>query len=190
MTLNCFCGYAHVLHRDISTVRGLTRETLIALTTNIESREQKRCSNVSRGLMQEHPRASTTDDVECFFSVIRDAVGKHFTYKDVQFVWRKACIEFSKRLNHDLLFYYTSSHDRFYEGMRPEFSLKDQLSKHNPRNQRVRRYEQPSSIVMGRASLPTPGARSIRLSFHNVPIEQPPPPTNPYNPTLEHSYSK
>lgn len=87
MTLNCFCGYAHVLHRDISTVRGLTRETLIALTTNIESREQKRCSNVSRGLMQEHPRASTTDDVECFFSVIRDAVGKHFTYKDVQFVW-------------------------------------------------------------------------------------------------------
>ena len=33
----------------------------------------------------EHPRASTTDDVECFFSVIHDTVGKHFTYKDVQY---------------------------------------------------------------------------------------------------------
>ena len=146
---------------------------------------------MSQGLQQEHPRASTTDDVECFFSVIRDAVGKHFTYKNVQFAWRKGCIEFGKRLNPELPFYYhTSSHDRFYEGLRPEFSLKDQLSQHNPRNQRVRRYEQPSSIVMGRASLPTPGARSIRFRFHNVPIEQPPPPSRPYNPVLEHSYSK
>ena len=33
--------------------------------------------------MAEHPRASTTDDVECFFSVLRDMVGKDFTHKQV-----------------------------------------------------------------------------------------------------------
>ena len=31
----------------------------------------------------EHPRASTSDDVECFFSVLRDMVGKDFTHKKV-----------------------------------------------------------------------------------------------------------
>ena len=96
-----------ILCRNISNVRGLTRELLIALTTNIESREQKCCSNVSQGLTQEHPRASTTDDTECFFNVIRDVVGKHFTYKDVQFAWRKGCIEFGKRLNPELPFIIT-----------------------------------------------------------------------------------
>ena len=96
------CVLITYYYRDITKIRGLTRETLIALTTNIESREQKRCSNMTRSLIQEHPRASTTDDVECFFSVIRDSVGKHFTHKDVQFVWRKVCIEFSKRLSPDL----------------------------------------------------------------------------------------
>ena len=84
-----------LIHRDIANIRGMTRETLIALTTNIESREQKRCYNVNNGLPQEHPRASSTDDVECFFSINRDQVGKHFTYKDA---WRKCCIEFSKHL--------------------------------------------------------------------------------------------
>ena len=45
--------------------RGLTRETLISLATTVESREKiqrKHCGNTSI----EHPRASTTDDVECF----------------------------------------------------------------------------------------------------------------------------
>ena len=176
-------------HRDISNVRGVTRETLVALTTNVESREQRRCYIVNNGLPQEHPRASTTDDVECFFSVIRDTVGKHFTYKDVQYAWRKCCIEFTKRLNPDLpYFYHTSSHDRFFEGMRPEFDKK-QASKQNPRNQRPRRYECPSSTG-GRVALPTPGARSIRMTFHNVPIEIPPLPSAPYQPSTEHSYSK
>ena len=32
----------------------------------------------------ENPRASSTDDVECFFSVLRDTVGKDFTLKEVR----------------------------------------------------------------------------------------------------------
>ncbi len=89
----------------------------------MESREQKRVYNTRHEYPAKHPRASTSDDVECFFSVLRDTVGSHFTHKDVQYAFRKCCNEFCKRLNADLQFWYhTSDHDRFYEGMRPEFS--------------------------------------------------------------------
>ena len=40
---------------------------------------------MSQGFRPEHPRSSTTDDVECFFSVLRDMVGKDFTLKQVCF---------------------------------------------------------------------------------------------------------
>lgn len=50
---------------------------------NIESREWRRVHNENNALPPEHPRASTTDDVECFFSVLRDTVGKDFTLKQV-----------------------------------------------------------------------------------------------------------
>jgi len=33
----------------------------------------------------EHPRATTTDDFECFLSVLRNTVGKKFTLKEVEF---------------------------------------------------------------------------------------------------------
>ena len=39
--------------------------------------------NRENGIPPEHPRASTSDDVECFFSVLRDMVGKDFTRKEV-----------------------------------------------------------------------------------------------------------
>ena len=106
--------------RSINTVRGFTRETLIALTTTIESREWIRRRNSSKKLPPEHPRASTTDDVECFFSLTRNMIGNHFTVKDIQFGWRKICNEFAKRLDKELPFYYyTSRHERFFEGERP-----------------------------------------------------------------------
>ena len=63
-----------LIYRNVANIRGLTRETLITLTTNIESREQKRVSNNKNGYSLEHPRSATTDDVEC------DCVGKHFTH--------------------------------------------------------------------------------------------------------------
>ena len=160
----------------------------MAVTTDIESREWKRQRNAGAGLPPEHPRASTTDDVECFFSVLRDMVGGDFTLKNVQYEWRKACNEFTKRQDPDLPFYYfTSSHDRFYEGPRPSFDV-PQASKQNPRHQRARRSEQLGTLVSGRASLPVAGARSTRMTFHNIPVELPPPPSS--NPHLhEHAYA-
>ena len=67
------------------------------MTTDIESRELKRVVNMEEGLPPpEHPRASTTDDIECFFSMMRDFVVQHFTVKQVQYEFRKLCLEFSK----------------------------------------------------------------------------------------------
>ena len=51
------------------------------MVANIEGREFRRCYLASRNLPPEHPRACTTDDVECFFSVMRDTVGRDFSLK-------------------------------------------------------------------------------------------------------------
>ena len=56
----------------------------MALAANIETREWRRKYNAENGIPPEHPRASTTDDVECFFSILRDTVGKDFTLKEVK----------------------------------------------------------------------------------------------------------
>lgn len=114
-----YTGFLFLSLLRLSTkIRGFTRETLIALTTTIESREgETECYNY-------HPRASNTDDVECFFSVLRSIIGNHFTTKDVKFAWRKFCIEFSKRLDKNLpYYYYTSKQERFIEGDRPSFDI-------------------------------------------------------------------
>ena len=58
----------------------------MALFANIESRQWRRAYNAKHNMLPEHPRASTTDDVECFFSVLRDSVGKDFTLQQVKIV--------------------------------------------------------------------------------------------------------
>jgi len=57
---------------------------MVALFANIESREWRRAYNAKSNILPEHPRSSTTDDVECFFSVLRDSVGKDFTLQEVK----------------------------------------------------------------------------------------------------------
>ena len=80
-----------------------------------------------------HPRASSTDDVECFFSMVRDAIGRNFTTKEVKFEICKVFTEFAKRVDPDLPFYYhTSSHTRYYEGPLPQF---DQPSRRNQKKE-------------------------------------------------------
>ena len=134
----------------------------------------------------EHPRSGTTDDVECMFSIMRDLTGKHFTLREARYTWRKVCIEFTKRLDPDLGFYYfTSSHDRFMEGERPDFDEKP--TKEKAAIVRVRRREKPSSLVYGLATFPQPAAQSVRVKFHNIPLEVPPPPGKQSH-VIDHSY--
>ena len=173
--------------RPINNVLGFSRETLVAVIANIEGREWSRRNSANTGRKPEHPRASTSDDVECFFSMMRDAIGQNFTTKQVQMGFRKVCMEFSKRLDPDLPFYYhTSSHTRYSEGPLPEFS---QVSLQQKRKRkRVPRREQPAAFSIRRATLPVRGSLAIRAQFHNRPLELPPPPTGPIT-LFEHSYS-
>ena len=157
------------------------------MTTNIESREWRRRDNYNAGLSHEHPRASTSDDCECFFSVMRDNIGKNFTLKEVKFGFRKVCIEFWKRIDPNLpFFYHTSSHHCFAEGMLPDF---DQPRKRKRHFDRLPRREQPSAFVPGRATLPVRGSLSVRPQFHNKPLDLPPPPSVPLH-VSEHSYAR
>ena len=143
-------------------------------------------------LPPEHPRASTTDDVECFFSVLRDVVGKHFTVKQVQYEWRKLCTEHMKRLDPDTpFFYYTSSHDRFYEGPRPQFDecRKSTGSCRNPRRMKPPQRDRTALMISGRTTMPTPGAILTRMKYHNLPVELPPPPNAHIQPAvIDHTY--
>ncbi|VDI24894.1 Hypothetical predicted protein [Mytilus galloprovincialis] len=49
----------------MDNIIGFTRDTFVEITTNIESQEERRLQNTELGY-PEHPRAATTDDVECF----------------------------------------------------------------------------------------------------------------------------
>lgn len=155
--------------------------------TNIEGREwRRRCIDIM-GNTSEHPRASTSDDVECFFSMLRDIVGRNFTSKQVQFAFRRVCVEFNKRLDPNLpYFYHTSAHTRFSEGPLPAFSQAS--SKKKRKSRKVPRREQPAAFILRRATLPVHGSTSVRSQFHNRPIDLPPPPTEHYH-TFEHSYT-
>ena len=181
-SMRCLCTL--YTYRPTGGVLGFTCETVIALTTNIESREYvRRTQNTP-----EHPRASSTDDVECLFSIMRDLAGKHFTLRTWNYNWHKVCLELSKRLDPHLGFYYhTSSHDCFYEGERPSFDRPGK-SLRNPRTRRVRRRELLTDFVFERATLPEAGATSVRLQFHNVPVELPPP-LSSVNPLSDHTYT-
>ena len=168
-------------------VLGFTRETVYALTTGIESVEWKRREYVGLGCKPQNPLSSTTDDVECMFSIMRDLTGKHFTLREARYTWRKSCIEFAKRLDPDIGFYYfSSSHDRFYEGERPHF---DEMPVKKVTKKGVRTREQPAKLMFGRVTLPTPGACSTGMEFHNIPLELPPLPGSEQQHLFEHSYS-
>lgn len=77
-----------VLFRPVDKIRGLTRESVIEITTNIESQEIRRLENSTIGY-EEHPRAATTDDVEAFFSICRRQLGQTFTLSEVESAWPK-----------------------------------------------------------------------------------------------------
>ena len=49
---------------------GFTREVLIAVVSDIETRGWRRCELQNVGLPPENPRACSTASVECFFSII------------------------------------------------------------------------------------------------------------------------
>lgn len=91
--------------------------------------------------------------------------------------------EFLKRIDPDLPFYYYTSSHRFYEEKLQDFNTRPK--KTQPR--RAPRYELLGSD--NRVTFAVRNSGSIRATFHNAPVQLPPPP-GAYNPLLyEHSYS-
>ena len=67
-----------------------------------------------------------------------------------------------KRIHSDLHFYYfTSAHDRFYEGARPSFNEPSKKKK-----KRLPRGEQVQSLTSGQLTLPVRGTLTIRPKLH------------------------
>ena len=81
------CTFSFHICRPIDNVLGFSRETIAAVICNIEGREW--CHRSNQLGKPEHPRASTADDVECFFSMMRDAIGRNFTVQQVKLGFRK-----------------------------------------------------------------------------------------------------
>lgn len=68
-------------------------------------------------LPPEHPRASSTDDLEGFFAILHQLLGNAFDHKTFVDNYRKIEQEFVKRIDPDLPFYYwTGVNERFSVG--------------------------------------------------------------------------
>ena len=157
------------------------------MVANIEGRELRRQFLYSHNLPPDHPRACTTDDVEYFFTIMWDMLGSDFALKRVFYTWKRLCIEFSKTVDLELPFYYfIAAHGRFYEASRPSFI--NVPPRHQPKTQRLMQQEMIAGQPPGRTTLPTPGSRSVRLTYHNVPVNMPPAPHVQSHAT-DHPYS-
>ncbi|XP_070533891.1 uncharacterized protein [Ptychodera flava] len=161
--------------RPLKGIKGLTREVVVAIIANVESLEHRRKLNDLYG--PEHPRASTTDDVEGFFSIIHNMFGRIFDHKTFKDNTRKICNEFSKRLDADLPFYYwTGTEDRYTIGELPSFNEPSRQGIERLDRMRIERRADPGVFHANRASLPRRGALSVRAEFHSLPELLPPPP--------------
>ena len=86
------------------------------------------------------------------------------------FAWRKICREFRKRFDPEVLYCYcTTAHDRFYEDVMPDFNTKS-----SKKQRLLPRRELLRQDVGRRTTFAVHGAGSLRVAFHNVPIELPP----------------
>ncbi|XP_078621591.1 uncharacterized protein LOC144887927 isoform X2 [Branchiostoma floridae x Branchiostoma japonicum] len=155
-------------------VLGWSRETLIAVTTNIESMELRRSESATIGY-EEHPRASTTDDVECFFAGLHRHMGNTFTLKELHARWPTEVREFSKRIDPDLPFYYWTISERFREAEDTYPSFNDDPEDGRLRLHRLRtcRREDASIFTTARGVLPVRNRGTIRQILHRPEVPLP-----------------
>ena len=81
-------------------------------------------------------------------------------------------MEFGKRLDSSLPFYYYSTTDRFYEDL-PSFEKPPEKPK---QPKRAPRREQLGANVGRRITMAPRGTSSIRATSHDFPVDLPPPP--------------
>lgn len=76
-------------YRPVKKLCGFSRETVIAVTSNIESMEFRRCQNGEVGYAEHPGRAGTTDDVEAIIAFFHRITGIVFTLKQFKATWRQ-----------------------------------------------------------------------------------------------------
>ena len=147
--------------RQIQTncVNGLIRETVVGLTANLTSLELRREEYILKGLPPEHPRSGTSDDVECFISVLHEMMGDIFALKDFYASFRKIMNEFYKRISQDTKFYYwTGQKHRFRNFALHSFNEQSQSGIERLDRTIISRRADPGVFVARRGDLPVHGA--------------------------------
>lgn len=159
------------------------------------------------------------DDIECFFSVLRDAVGKHFTLKEVHYIaiiFVNNLIFLSTSVNFIIYFYtiivlqlqvlygWRKVTFEFTKRLDPDLPFYYHTSTHSrfyerdmpdfslPAHNPRKTRRPPRRELLGnveRVNFAVRGAPSIRTEFHNVPIDLPPLPRTANQFLSEHAYA-
>ena len=154
---------------------GLTREIIVGLLANIETREQRREDYKQRDLPPEHPRASSTDDVEGIIALLHEMIGLIFDLKEFYDGFPKIMNEFSKRNDPDLPFYYfTGYQTRYRDFPLPSFNEAPKGRVSRLDKVVLSRRGDPGVFVANRASLPQRNQLTVRATFHRAPAPLPP----------------
>ena len=162
--------------RPVKGICGLTHEVVIGLVANLESRSLHRVENVQRGIQPEHPRSSSTDDVEGFISLLHEMLGPIFVIKQFNSQQPKVLNEFRKQIDGDFgFFYWTGAKTRYNDAELPSFNeLSGPGVKERLDQVQVSRRGDPGVFVANRASLPQRGRLTARAQFHCAPVALPP----------------
>ena len=160
-----------VFYRPIKGICGLTREIIVGLVANLETRQQCREEYSERDLPPEHPRASPTDDVEGIIALFHEVIGVIFDTKEFYDEFPKIMNEFSKKSVPNLSFYYWTGHQTCSR----DFPLP---SFNEPSNDGVERLDRvtlsqrgdPGVFISNRASLPQTNQLTARANFHREPV--------------------
>lgn len=171
---NCACPvviiflfYSFFHCRPIKGIQGLTREVVVALIANIESRNLRQIECLTEGLPPENPRASTTDDVEGLIAMLHLMLGPVFDHKSFIEEYPKIMNEFNKRIDPDLpFFYWTGIHERYHLKSLPSFNKPSGKGTERLDRIVISRRADPGVFVSNRASLPQRGTTTVRAQFH------------------------
>ena len=149
---------------------------MVALVANLESRAIRRAEYQRREMSPGHPRASSSDDVEGFFSLLHGMLGPVFHLKQFYDESEKLLNEYSKRIDLELpFFYWTGKTERYRDFELPSFNepsgvgVVERLDK-----VKISRRGDPGVFVANRASLPQKGQLTCRATFHKAPVALPP----------------
>ena len=140
----------------------MTKETIIGLTTNIESQELRRQEYQSRGIAPEHPRASSTDDVEGLVRMLHDMFGPVFDHKTLLDQMPKVFNEFAIQMDPELPYYYwTSYKERYHSDPLPHFNEPSKNGKERLDKVKISRHADPGVFVSNRAQLPQKNSLTV-----------------------------